>query len=75
LTNNMRVMDCFNLRWVSGFLGTNRLMGWNMKLGMIYEVRFTIKPLKITNVWSTLVYIYLKKKTTNNARVVRVNAT
>jgi hypothetical protein len=42
----MRVMDCFNLRWVSAFLGTNRLMGWNMKLGMIYEVRFTIKPLK-----------------------------
>jgi hypothetical protein len=31
---------------VSAFLGTNRLMGWNMKLGMIYEVRFTIKPLK-----------------------------
>jgi hypothetical protein len=34
-----------------------------------------LNPLKITNVWSTLVYIYLKKKTTNNARVVRVNAT
>jgi hypothetical protein len=32
---------------MSGFLGTNMLVVWNIKLGMRYEVRFTIKPLKI----------------------------